>query len=382
MKNLLATIALAATTAAKLVTLTPPTSTGTDIAIVWIQGAMCDNEAYQEIAEAVQAEGAQNGQRIWVGIPSFVSGSPDPVTIVGKVSSTVDELRKLGFEGDNIVMAGHSLGGVMAQGYTKTHTDIVKAQVLMGSVLTRDNRSISADGSTVFDYGVPTMSIGGSKDGLMRMSRVAESFWHSDINVNKSQAHMFPTVAFEGVSHAQFMSGRPPLNVRNKDLVPDVSAQEAYNLTAEAFSQFLSQTIQGNKPSLNTNATREVLDGMLQAIELEGYYGTKLACEQPEVLVNDENPTCLHGAPWNMQYSQRIMGGDLPGTNMRIESNDNFHPVQEVNPVHLAEIDSSCAADSVDCVLKLITVTENHYEDYDAMDTGYHPQAASEMKSK
>ena len=30
----------------------------------------------------------------------------------------------------------------------------------------------------------------------------------------------------------------------------------------------------------------------------------------------------------------------------------------------------------------MITVTENYYADYDKKDTGFHPQAASEMKSK
>lgn len=83
-----------------------------------------------------------------------------------------------------------------------------------------------------------------------------------------------------------------------------------------------------------------------------------------------------------MQYSQRIMGGTLPGTNMKINSNDNFHPVNEVNPVHLAEIDSDCTATSTNCTMQMITVTENYYGDFDAMDTGLHPQAASEMKSK
>ena len=67
------------------------------------------------------------------------------------------------------------------------------------------------------------------------------------------------------------------------------------------------------------------------------------------------------------------MGGDLPGVNMTINSNDNFHPVQEVNPVHLAEIDSECAVDSVNCTIQMITVTENHYEDYDKLDTGSKP---------
>lgn len=50
--------------------------------------------------------------------------------------------------------------------------------------------------------------------------------------------------------------------------------------------------------------------------------------------------------------------------------------------MHLAEIDSDCTVDSQNCVMKMITVTQNYYGDYDAMDTGYHPQAASEMKSK
>lgn len=67
---------------------------------------------------------------------------------------------------------------------------------------------------------------------------------------------------------------------------------------------------------------------------------------------------------------------------MHIHSDDNFHPVQEVNPVHLAEIDSECAADSKDCTINMITVTENHYEDWDDLDTGSKPQAASEIKSK
>ena len=72
----------------------------------------------------------------------------------------------------------------------------------MGSTLTRDKRSISDDGSTHFDYGVPTMTIGGTKDGLMRISRIAESFWHSEKNIDSTQAGLFPTIAFEGVSHA------------------------------------------------------------------------------------------------------------------------------------------------------------------------------------
>jgi len=56
----------------------------------------------------------------------------------------------------------------------------------MGSVLTRDKRSIQADGTTHYDYPVPTLTIGGTKDGLMRISRVAESYWHSYTNIESA----------------------------------------------------------------------------------------------------------------------------------------------------------------------------------------------------
>ena len=99
-------------------------------------------------------------------------------------------------------MAGHSLGGVMAQKYTKSNSDTIKAQVLMGSVLTRDQRKINADGTSHYDYNVPTLTIGGTKDGLMRVSRVADSFWHSEVNIESSQKGLFPVMVYEGVSHA------------------------------------------------------------------------------------------------------------------------------------------------------------------------------------
>lgn len=91
----------------------------------------------------------------------------------------------MGFTGDNVVMAGHSLGGVMSQNWTKDQSDLVKAQVLMGSTLTREKRSINIDGTTHFDYGVPTMTIAGTKDGLMRISRISEQFWHTNINIEE-----------------------------------------------------------------------------------------------------------------------------------------------------------------------------------------------------
>lgn len=122
-------------------------------------------------------------------------------------------------------MAGHSFGGVVAQKYTEGNADQIKAQVLMGSTLTRETRGLESDGTSIYNYGVPTMTIGGTKDGMMRISRIAESYWHSTVNINNAQKNLFPVIALEGVSHMQFMSGTPPAAVEKRDLKPDVTEQ-------------------------------------------------------------------------------------------------------------------------------------------------------------
>lgn len=85
----------------------------------------------------------------------------------------------------------------------------------MGSVLLRDTRFVHTNGKSLYDFPIPTIQIGGTRDGLMRISRVAEEYWHSVQNIDSSQAGMFPTVAFEGVAHHTFMSAPFPSFVVN-----------------------------------------------------------------------------------------------------------------------------------------------------------------------
>lgn len=82
----------AAIATAKTVILPATATKGTDIAIVWIHGASCDNTAYQSIAQEVQKQGGKNKQKIWVAIPGFLTGTPDPVTISHEINSAIDEL--------------------------------------------------------------------------------------------------------------------------------------------------------------------------------------------------------------------------------------------------------------------------------------------------
>lgn len=53
----------------------------------------------------------------------------------------------------------------------------------MGSALMRDHHELNADGTTHFNYPVPTLTLGGTKDGLMRVSRMAEAYYHQVENI-------------------------------------------------------------------------------------------------------------------------------------------------------------------------------------------------------
>jgi hypothetical protein len=57
----------------------------------------------------------------------------------------------------------------------------------------------------------------------MRLTRVAESFYHQEENLTVTQKGKFPVAVLEGVSHAGFAAGTPPSYVQSHDLRSDVS---------------------------------------------------------------------------------------------------------------------------------------------------------------
>lgn len=90
----------------------------------------------------------------------------------------------------------------------------------MASTLLRANRNLTKEGKTKFNIGIPTMTLSGTKDGLMRCSRIAESYWHVKHNIDDSQVGMFPVIAIDGLSHAGFMATNDlPSHVKDSDLI-------------------------------------------------------------------------------------------------------------------------------------------------------------------
>ena len=113
-------------------------------------------------------------------------------------------------------------------GSTSPDANLFKGQILMASSLLRDSRSVQeSDGTTLFDYNTPTLTMGGTKDGLMRITRVAESYYHQVANIDSSQANMFPVEVMEGIAHYQFAGGVPPSFVQKNDLKGDITDEAA-----------------------------------------------------------------------------------------------------------------------------------------------------------
>ena len=274
----------------------------------------CKAEAYETIAQELQNVSGKAGYKTWVGIPEFVFDAPEPILIDKYVKDTIAELKKRGFTGDDIFIASHSLGGVISQMYVKDNSDLIKGQILMGSTLTRDHHSITDKGTTLFDYKTPTLQLSGVKDGLLRISRGAEAFWHQEKNIDKSQKGMFPVIALDDVSHASFMdSSMIPSFVQKSDLKADIDETKAHNQMANAMTSFIGGVLGNDELSEVSKKMKEdtekLLEPFLAMMEQETLNSLKPACYKDD-LVNPESKICAHGSQWT-KTAQKIMGGDI-----------------------------------------------------------------------
>ena len=290
------------------------------------------------------------------------------------------------FTGDNWFLAAHSLGGVMTQSFLNSDSDVAdpsvfKGQILMSSVLLRDTREVqSDDGSTLYDYSVPTLTIGGSKDGLMRVSRVAESYWHQVTNINSSQANLFPVEVLQGVAHYQFAGGVPPSFVQENDLKGDIADDEARTLVAQTMSSFIDDILTTGV-SKTSAATDAYLAPFMEAMYQEGSEIMMKPCNQ-DPMVNVPTPDCIKGSPWIEERALKTLVGDLNDPQVSLVNNDNFHPASEVYPYHHPEVSGDCNDHSGPCTVNHFSVTQNVYSHLDELDLGKTPIAARSMRVK
>jgi len=209
----------------------------------------------------------------------------------------------------------------MSQIYANGKSNQIKGMILMGSVLLRNTRNITNSGSTLFHFDVPTLTLTGELDGLLRISRGAEAYWHSMVNIDQSQANKFPVVALQGVSHSSFMdSTMLPSAVKSGDIKPEVDEKTAHDTISKSILAFVSQ-LEGDHETAKLGSeqavfTDDFMKPLLDAMKLEGSYQMKAPCYD-STLVNRDSPVCLQGSSWSEQ-AQKMMGGELADKNVDI----------------------------------------------------------------
>lgn len=172
---------------------------------------------------------------------------------------------------------------------------------------------------------------------------------------------MFPVFTLEGASHMSFMSGTPPEHVMKKDLRAEVAETDAHAAFANQMASFISQITTSSV--FDETSTFSVLKPLITAMKEEGSYAMKPPCNDDPLINRTDDPTCNPGCPWTQKFSQNLMGGTFEGNPyINVVNDDNFHPVYQFHPVHLAEIDSTCDKNVLkECRINTVTVSENHY---------------------
>lgn len=123
---------------------------------------------------------------------------------------------------------------------------------------------------------VNVLTIGAELDGLVRITRIAESYYFDKIGAFKIPTQ---TLVLAGMNHYQFTgdNGIPPASIESNDFKPEVSNSAAVLSVTNAISVFVSQTlnIELKKSEQNTigkyiASTETLLDPIVEAFKLEG----------------------------------------------------------------------------------------------------------------
>lgn len=190
-------------------------------------------------------------------------------------SQVKNALSKISQDGGDVVLMGHAWGGNCIQKIVHDNADLggwnVDSLVLLSSVVKRDYVQIIQDGD---EQGKSQISLGDKKvlqlsgelDGLMRVSRVAESYYHTKLNAEAAQKDQVKSVIMKGVNHASFLTGDGPSYLTGNDLKAEASAEDSQKAVADAVKSFISTG--APKDDLDTAA---FLNPLYQSMVMEGY---------------------------------------------------------------------------------------------------------------
>lgn len=355
--------------------LKPIKSSGEEIGIVWIQGAQVASALYVPLLQQLQQA---SSTKLWVGMPSFLGDTPEPLRLEADIDDTLSKMQAAGFPKDAKVFYGaHSLGTVFLQMFCSKTPSRCTGQILTGGFIARSNYYPK------FSYPVTTLTMGGSLDGLARVTRaVAESFYQQITLANQAKA--FPVVVIEGMNHWQWASGdNISTLVKKRDLKAEISESDAHQTAAKLMADFIAQVLGSGQGLLVAGAvslTRTFVEPLIEAYNLEG----SRHFNAPRQIKGPGAKECVKGgcpdsSPWAVQ-AQAIIAGPLDG--WKLKSSNEFVDCSSTpitgEEFHLPTISNNTNTKTV----MTTTYSQCNWDVGDVEDTGFVYTSANEIGTK
>lgn len=179
-----------------------------DVAVLIIPAPQVDVSKYQGLKQRLAAKFGPRGMVSVLNIPLSINYDYNPEK---EIKAALDQTA-ITSPRKKVVLVGHSWGGHAVQNFMNKYKEgafedwSIWGGVLLGSSIQRHLITVQQDGSSFVDLGLaaPIMMFGAELDGLNRISRFAESFYHTNTNINSRQHTKFYNILMKGMNHAQF----------------------------------------------------------------------------------------------------------------------------------------------------------------------------------
>ena len=373
-------------------------------ALIFGGGFSLSPDQFEPVLKRLQTVAAESaGIALWVAVPKLTLNLPIALwQFKHAVSEAYGVLQQQMTPAVNVPVfyGGHSRGGQLmlelaaeltsSTFQIQSNADDMASElpkpaglVLLSSGILRKYRWPSPQ---ALDPSLPVLTLAGDLDGLFRVFRLAESFWHQYV-ISKQRdtaAVLRPALVLRGANHMSMASGTVPPFVALHDIPAELEPSAAHDQVAEYISTFVTaQVALGEKAakaksrlSAWMEQQRSFFNPILGAMVMEGSYHLRPACN--DLPADAPQQPCWRGSPWAEVMQEKL--ADLP--RVRFTVTDAFWKVYLVNPVHLPEVHSKCQHPDSTCSLNVTTVTQATYPLIDGIDSGLPANSAFELRSK
>ena len=346
-------------------------TTGKDIAIILLQGASIPSQRYVPLSKEIQRH---SSQRIWVSIPDTILDLQNPGTVSEVMNSAVKDLSQAGCVTDAIFVGGHSLGTIAAQEWARDNPSSAKGAIFLGGAIQRK----------WIDFPMPALTVGAELDGLYRITRVAEEFYR-----RQNQFDRFPVIVVPGMSHMQFASGPATPFVQLRDLLPEISFEEAWNHTGAVIASFVESIALGSSQAKEdiereVELTRSIVQPIIDAYEFEGarWFNGRTQIGGPD----EDCPRGLcfgEGSQWAVFAQKHLADMDLlKSEGFDLEVSSQYVELTSLPPFGDFHLPSVSADSQNPHLLKIPTYSQSYWDLSDSFDGGFTFTSASEIGSK